>query len=160
MRLIVVLRDPVARAWSHWRMEYARGAEREPFAWCIREGRQRLFAATPWGHHREFSYVERGFYGEQMERLFGLFPREQALVLRAEDLRRDPAGALAGTRRFLGLPDGPAPAVREVHVGREMDYGSELTGADVAHLRAVYARDLERLAALTGVRFDQATLSS
>ena len=55
MRLILVLRDPVQRAWSHWRMEYARGPETEPFAWCIREGRQRLFASEPWGHHREFS---------------------------------------------------------------------------------------------------------
>src|SRR6202008_942129 len=81
MRLIVTLRDPVQRAWSHWRMEYARGAEREPFGWCIRQGRQRLFDArppvAPWGHHREFSYVERGFYGEQVGRLFSPFPHAQ-----------------------------------------------------------------------------------
>src|ERR1700761_3269521 len=39
MKLIVVLRDPVQRAWSHWRMEFARGVETRPFAWCIRQGR-------------------------------------------------------------------------------------------------------------------------
>src|SRR5690242_9983812 len=77
MKLILVLRDPVQRAWSHWRMEYARGAETMAFGWCIREGRQRLFQAEPWGHHREFSYVERGFYAEQIERAFELFPRSQ-----------------------------------------------------------------------------------
>src|SRR3978361_174698 len=55
MKLIVMLRDPVARAWSHWKMEYARGVETQPFAWCIREGRQRLFETQPWGVHREFS---------------------------------------------------------------------------------------------------------
>src|SRR5450432_473091 len=98
IRLIVMLREPVARAWSHWKMEYARGAETRPFAWCIRQGRQRLFDAEPWGVHREFSYVERGFYGEQMARLLGLFPREQALVLRAGDLRADPGGTLAKVR--------------------------------------------------------------
>jgi len=153
MKLIVMLRDPVERAWSHWKMEYARGVETRPFDWCIREGRQRLFAADPWGFHRELSYVERGFYGEQMARLYGLFPRDQVLVLRAEDLRRDPGRALSRVRGFLDLPDAPAPAAREVHVGREMDYGSELTGADVDYLRGVYARDLARLADLTGVRF-------
>ncbi|HXA39815.1 MAG TPA: sulfotransferase domain-containing protein [Phenylobacterium sp.] len=153
MKLIVMLRDPVERAWSHWKMEYARGAETQPFAWCVREGRQRLFAAEPWGVHREFSYVERGFYGEQVERLFGLFPREQALVLKAEDLRADPGPVLARVRGFLGLPPGAAPAPRDVHVGREMDYGSQLTAEDVAHLRAVYARDAARLADLTGLRF-------
>jgi hypothetical protein len=153
VKLIVMLRDPVERAWSHWKMEYARGVETRPFAWCIRQGRQRLFDAEPWGFHREFSYVERGFYGEQMARLLGLFPREQVLVARAEDLRADPAATLARVRGFLGLAPGAAPAPREANVGREMDYGSELTEADVAHLRGVYGRDLERLADLTGVRF-------
>jgi sulfotransferase family protein len=153
MRLIVVLRDPVQRAWSHWRMEYARGAEKEPFAWCIRQGRQRLFDARPWGCHREFSYVERGFYGEQMERLLTLFARDQVLVLRSDDLRSDPAPVLARVRAFLGLPDIPPPAPREVHVGQEIDYPSELADGDVEHLRAVYAPDAERLATLTGIRF-------
>jgi hypothetical protein len=153
MRLIVMLRDPVARAWSHWKMEYARGVETKPFAWCIREGRQRLFDAEPWGFHRETSYVERGFYGEQMDEALRLFAREQVLVLRADDLRADPSGTLAQTRRFLGLPLGAAPRPREANVGRQMDYGSELTSADVAYLRGVYSRDLERLADLTEVRF-------
>lgn len=153
MKLILVLRDPVARAWSHWRMEYARGAEREPFAWCIRQGRQRLFDAEPWGHHREFSYVERGFYAEQVERALYLFPRDQLLVLKSEDLRADPAPSLAAVRGFLGLPRATAPTHREVHVGREMDYPSDLTPQDAAFLREVYAPDAERLARLVGVRF-------
>jgi hypothetical protein len=149
MRLIVLLRDPVERAWSHWKMEYARGAETRPFAWCIREGRQRLFDVKPWGHHREFSYVERGFYAEQLERLFGHFPREQVLVLSADQLSREPAPTLATVRNFLGIPAGPDPSPRQVHVGKEMDYGSELTASDVAYLQGVYAADQARLAALT-----------
>lgn len=153
IRLVVLLRDPVQRAWSHWRMEYARGAETEPFAWCIREGRRRLFDAAPWGHHREFSYVERGFYGEQMERLFGLFPREQVLVLKAEDLRSDPATVLAQVRAFIGAPNAPPPRPRNVHVGREMAYPSSLTAEDVAFLRRLYARDMARLCELTGVDY-------
>jgi hypothetical protein len=155
MRLIVMLRDPVDRAWSHWKMEYARGVETRPFAWCIREGRQRLFNAEagPWGFDREMSYVERGFYGEQLERLFGLFPRDQVLILKCADLRADPGAVLRQVRAFLGLPKGAAPAPREVHVGHEMDYGADLGAEDIAHLRAVYARDAERLVDLTGVRF-------
>jgi hypothetical protein len=154
MQLIVMLRDPVERAWSHWRMEYARGAERMPFAWCVREGRHRQFDATPWGFHREFSYVERGFYGEQLERLFGLFPREQVLVLRTEALRRNPAPILGEVRRFLGLAEAPDPAAREIHVGLDIDYGSDLTAADVEHLRDLFARDQARLQALVGFSYD------
>ena len=153
MKLILVLRDPVERAWSHWRMEYARGVEREGFARCIRQGRQRLFDAEPWGFHREFSYVERGFYGEQVERILTLFPREQLLILTSAGLESDPAVALASVRTFLGLPPGQAPTPRRVHVGQEMDYPSELTPEDVAYLRSIYAADGDRLAALTGIRF-------
>lgn len=153
MKLIVVLRDPVERAWSNWRMEYARGVETQPFAWCIREGRQRLFATEPWGHHREFSYVERGFYGEQVERLLGLFPKRQLLFLTSDDLRRSPVDTLDQVRSFLRLPKAPTPRARVSHVGQDMDYPSQLTAEDVAYLRGVYARDAERLATLTGIRF-------
>lgn len=151
VRLIVMLRDPVERAWSHWRMETARGVETHPFSWCIRQGRTRLMAATPWGHHREFSYVERGFYGEQVERLLALFPRDQVLFLTADALRSDPNQALAQVGQFLGTP-APAPVShREVHVGQEM---AGLEPADVAFLRGLYARDAHRLADLTGIAFD------
>ena len=54
---------------------------------------------------------------------------------------------------FLGLPPAPPPPAREVHVGREMDYPSDLTAADIDHLRRIYAHDAERLKALTGVCF-------
>ncbi len=153
IRLILLLRDPVERAWSHWKMEYARGVETKPFAWCIREGRHRLFDSEPWGVHREFSYVERGFYGEQTERLLTLFPRDQVLILAAESLRRDPNATLGRVNAFLGAPPPPALTPREVHVGREMDYGGDLAGEDVAFLREIYARDQDRLEALTGFRF-------
>jgi hypothetical protein len=152
MKLIVLLRDPVQRAWSHWRMEYGRGAETAPFAWCIREGRQRLFDAEPWGFHREFSYVERGFYGEQLERAFGLFGREQVLVLRSEDLRADPGPPLDAIRAFLGLPPAPPPPPREAHVGRAQALPSALTPEDETFLRDIYAPDAARLEALAGVR--------
>lgn len=151
VRLIVMLRDPVERAWSHWRMEYSRGVETQPFSWCIRQGRQRLFEAEPWGVHREFSYVERGFYGEQIERLFALFPREQVLILKADDLRDDPSGALERVGDFLGVPRRGAIEHRDVHVGR--DVGGDLGVADVEFLRGLYERDMARLKALTSLAF-------
>ncbi|MCI3134245.1 sulfotransferase domain-containing protein [Phenylobacterium aquaticum] len=147
MRLILMLRDPVERAWSHWRMEFARGAETQAFSWCIREGRQRLFEGEPWGHHREFSYVERGFYGEQVERLFSLFPRNQVLTVGAEALQSEPASVLGRIAGFLGAPAPPAVRSRRIHVGREF---AGLTPEDVAYLRRLYDRDAARLKALTG----------
>lgn len=154
VRLILLLRDPVARAFSHWRMEFARGVETKPFDWCIRQGRTRLFEAEPWGYHREFSYVERGFYGEQIETLFALFPREQVLILRAEDLDARPEPTLQTVCGFLGVEAPAAARPRRVHEAQTMAYPSSLTAEDTAFLRALYAADARRLEALTGIRFD------
>ncbi len=155
VRLILMLRDPVKRAFSHWQMEYARGVETLPFAEAIREGRARLDGKAP-NHpdRRVFTYVERGFYGEQVERLLGLFPRDRLLVLRADDLRHDPTRTLASAYGFLGMdaPAGPI-APRDVHVARAMDYGSTLTQEDARYLGSLYAADQDRLEVLAGVRF-------
>jgi len=61
---------------------------------------------------------------------------------------------LRKVREFLALPPRDAPTPRQVHVGREMDYGSELTSEDTLFLRGLYATDQARLAALTGIAFN------
>ena len=145
IKLILMLRDPVERAWSHWRMEAAWGVEPLAFAQAIRRGRQRLFSGEPWGHHREYSYVERGFYGDQLDRVLRLFARDQVLVLQAEDLAADPNGVLSQFNGFVGAPPPPISAPRKVHVGQDM---GQMDPADRDYLAEVYAPDQARLAAL------------
>ena len=150
MKLIMLLRDPIERAWSHWKMEYARGAEAEAFAWAIREGRARMNQAEPYsGFHRVFSYVERGFYGAQIAHLLTLFPAARILPLQSSALERDPDAIVARICRFLAVPPPPEPlAVRRVRVARDMAYPSVLTDRDVAYLQQLYADDQMRLAGL------------
>jgi len=153
-RLILMLRDPVARAFSHWQMEVARGVEKAPFAWAIRDGRRRV-ADAPFKHanHRVFSYVERGFYGAQIRRLLSLFPREQILIERADILKTEPDAVLGRVCALLGLDPPPPATPRTVHAAKTMEYGSILTREDEFYLRNVYADDLNMLETLTGVRF-------
>jgi hypothetical protein len=133
-------------------MEVARGRETRPFGWCIRDGRARV-AAAPRGQHRIFSYVERGFYGEQLDRLCGLFPAAQVLVLRSDDLKADPGGTLNRVRRFLDLPERPPPRPHLAHVKPATPPDLELEAGDAEHLRRLYAVDNVRLAALAGFSF-------
>ncbi|MDB5446431.1 MAG: sulfotransferase [Phenylobacterium sp.] len=152
MKLILLFRDPVERAWSQWKMEYARGWETRPFAWCVREGRARVDSPEAPGFHRVFSYVERGFYGAQLERLLAIFPRGQALLLRSEDLDRRPDETLGRICRFLGVaPPAAAVTPRRELVARDIDYGAPISAADRAYLREVFAEDLRRFAALSGL---------
>jgi hypothetical protein len=113
MKLIVVLRDPVERAHSHWRMEQRHGRETLPFEDALdREEREldgelALLLETEGYREAPFcrSYVARGRYAEQLERWLELFPRDQLLVLTTDELEADPAAAVSRVSRFLGIPD-------------------------------------------------------
>jgi hypothetical protein len=155
MKLIVLLRDPVERAWSHWKMEYARGAETHPFAWCIREGRERVARGDPTapGHHREYSYVERGFYGSQARRLLSIFPRNQLLFLRAEDLRAAPERILGTVCDFLNAPRLESVERRNSHASKEMDYGQLISNEDRIHLENIFSEEMRILKIESGIEF-------
>lgn len=110
-RLLVVLRDPVSRAWSHYRMSVGWGAETLPYEKALRMEDQRLVAAGrgPEGIEANvsFSYLERGRYVEHLVRLEQAFSREQLLVLMLPDFRSDRPGVMRRVREHLGLPAEP-----------------------------------------------------
>lgn len=110
-RLIVVLRDPVARAWSHYRMSVGWGAETLPFGQAVRMETQRLDKAGrgPEGIEANvsFSYLERGRYIEHLQRIEERFGREQILVLMLGEFRDDRPGVMRRVREHLGLPAEP-----------------------------------------------------
>lgn len=161
MKLIVVLRDPVERAWSHWRMERARGTESLSFADCIRAGRARVAdAADGSGAHRVHSYVERGFYGAQIERLFANFPRQQVLLMRSDDLRGDPARILRNACDFLQIPAFEIVTARESHVGLKVSSKEKPTAEDLSLLINLYVQDQKKLKSLTGISFQPASPGS
>jgi len=120
MRWIVLLRDPVERAISHYRMERQRGVETRSLLRAVLAEPQRLRGSRDDFSHgaawRWASYVDRGRYARQLDTLFAHFPRTQVLLLRSSDLLREPGAVLARTLAFLGVP--PAPiAVERSFVG-------------------------------------------
>lgn len=112
VRLIVSLREPVARAWSHHQYETQQGFEDQPFAEAIEledervRGEEERIRADPRyeSHaHRHHTYLQRGHYAEQLERLYAHFPQEQVLVVRSESMFSDPQTELARVWKHLGL---------------------------------------------------------
>lgn len=146
-RLVFLLRDPIERAWSHWRMERARGVEPLPFAQAIREGRDRIHQGDD--ALRRHSYLERGLYAEQAERALALFPREQVLFLRSEDLARDHRATLERIARFLGIAPFPEGPPRHEH--RATILAEAPSAADRQWIALCLRDDLPRLPAITGL---------
>lgn len=120
VRIIAILRDPVERAWSHYQHNVARDMERLSFSDALAAEPGRLAGAEARlrqpGYvdlpHRRGSYVARGRYAEQLERLWSGFPAQQVLVLFSDDLDREPGPTLGRVHAFLGLPTIPPAATR------------------------------------------------
>lgn len=153
MRLILLLRDPVTRAWSHWAMESSRGSETLTFGEAIRAGRRRVadMADEVPGCHRVFSYVERGCYADQIARLLELFPREQVLFLRTEDLWRQHAATLDRVCDFLGVARFAAYPTAEYVAPVQRPAVVAMAEEDADLLRALYGCEIGRTAELTGL---------
>src|SRR5437763_2603905 len=102
MKFIVILRNPIERAYSQWNMQRIRGIEPFDFLEAVEAERDRIAQSAP-KQLRKFSYVDRGRYGEQLERAFRLFPREQFLVIKYEEFRARQREMVETVFRFLGL---------------------------------------------------------
>jgi sulfotransferase family protein len=112
-RLIVIVRDPVERAHSNWAHLWSAGLE--PIGDFVRAcGEEERRMAAGWASF--WHYVGLGRYGEQLEHLFTIFPREQVLVLRYRMLVDNPAQALDRICAFLGVEQGVLAEVPRYNV--------------------------------------------
>jgi hypothetical protein len=118
-KLLVLVRDPVERAYSAHAHELARGFEDQPFEAALALEDQRLageaerIAADP-GYlshsHQHHAYLARGRYVEQLERLADRVGRDRVLVVDSGDFFTTPEPVYDAVTEFLGLPRAPYPA--------------------------------------------------
>jgi hypothetical protein len=150
IKLIVLMRNPVERAYSHWNMLRKRGVEDLPFPDAVRLEQGRC--ARPLSQQqRDFSYVERGFYARQIERVFEQFAPGRLLALKTQDLRARPVDCLAAVCDFLGVDRFAAVSPRVEHV---LDYESPMPPEVYNTLLSVYESDIRRLQVLLNWRCD------
>jgi hypothetical protein len=102
-RLIIVLRDPVERAHSNWAHLWSAGLDPcgDFLQACEREDAR---AAAGWADF--WRYTGLGKYGEQLDHLYSLFPRDQVLIFRYRSLIADPVSTLDEVCTFLGVATG------------------------------------------------------
>lgn len=103
VKLIAIVRDPVDRAYSNWMHLSVDGLEPlADFRTAFHAQAQRIDA----GYAPFWRYGELGLYGQQLEDLYRLVPRERVHVLRFGSLIEEPAAALDAVTAFLGVETG------------------------------------------------------
>jgi hypothetical protein len=155
-RIIVLLRDPVERAYSHYHHHRRDGKEHLSFEEAIDREPERIadeLARTiddEWYVSpalQTYSYLARGRYAEQLERWWAWFPRDRVLVLRSEDLYEDPSRMYRDVTAFLDLPAWEPPAHERRNEG---GYQEPMAPSTRALLAERFAPENERLANLLG----------
>lgn len=106
LKFILILRDPVMRAYSHWNFyhdstfikerQYLK--ELRSFEDAIND---ELSGIEP--ENWEFRYLSRGFYAKQLKNWYRYFDKEQILILDSSDLKKHPQEVMRKVTDFLNI---------------------------------------------------------
>jgi hypothetical protein len=159
VKLVAVLRDPVERAYSHWKERVREGMEPLSFAEAIDREPDRVGDAAErlrrnphfysYAHEHQ-SYLEQSRYGAALDRWRAVFPMDSILVIRSEDYYADPGAQLDLAALHLGIE----PGRFQWGDVRNAAPGSDLMPELRHHLQDLLRSDARHLQELTGVTWD------
>jgi hypothetical protein len=160
LRAVLLLRDPVKRAWSHYVERTQNGVEPLDFEDALAAEEARLdgeldrMLEDP-GYHSDpydwYSYRSRGDYLPQIENWRSVFAEEQLLVVRSEDMYADVQATVDTITDFLGLPGHRLPSDRTFNASRP---GAGMPEGAAADLRAHFSPKVRALEDYLGHSLD------
>jgi hypothetical protein len=170
-RLVAILRSPVTRAVSHWWHWYSRGLEPLGLMDALEADHERILTtAREWsgdqiaGYVRSLdaddrgiyrTYLDTGYYAEQLERYIGRFGAPAVCVILFEELVAAPREAMARLFEFIGADPGYAARIDVTPLNESVPGAAEhVDGRIVEWLASHYRRHNARLEALLGRRVD------
>ena len=146
IKLLVLLRNPIDRAFAHWNMQRFKGREPLDFLEAVKEEKIRIAGAPPI-EARRFAYVDRGLYAQQLERFFKFFPREQVKVVKFENFQGQQRETLDSIFSFLGLDPLASLRNRDRNV---VPYERTMNWEEKIFLFNLFADDVAKLEQLLG----------
>lgn len=159
VKLIVMLRNPIDRAYSHYHHECKLGYETLSFEDAIEHEEERLAGEVEklladenyYSYsHRQFSYLARGIYVDQLDSWTRYFPRDQLMIMQSEVYYADPEKSYYKVLDFLGCP---GQALQASKIFNKGNY-PEMNAATRNSLRQYYAGHNRRLYDFLGVDFN------
>jgi len=146
MKWIILLRNPVSRAYSHYIMETQRGRETLSFREALEAEEDRI-SNNDRQNFRIFSYKDRGHYLRQIKCITNYFPRSQLLILLTQDLRNRHYETFQKVSSFLNVNHYPDIKSEFIH-----HYNYDEIGYDEkTYLNSYYKDEIKKLGDYLGV---------
>lgn len=108
VKFVVILRNPIDRAYSHYLHTQRDQHEKLSFSEALEEEEQRLHNFRKKNDHIgmiRFAYQEQGMYAKQLARYFRLFDREQFYITTFDDFVSKQEQVIKEICAFLGLQE-------------------------------------------------------
>lgn len=134
VKLFVILRNPIDRAYSHYNMKVRKGRISAPFEKAIQN---------------QPSYLNHGKYAWKLERWMKVFPKEQFHIIQSEKLYTQPQKTLKQALTFLELPSYPLSIYKHYNLGTYADMNPDTRKKLIDYYKP-YNRKLYQL---LGMRF-------
>ena len=132
-KFIILLRNPIDRAYSHYTMINNRGGGNSPFGDKLSfeeaiekeeeriEGQLEKMLTDP-NYYSDIyfrhSYLQRGIYVDKLERWFSVFPKEHFLIIQSEEFFKNTAETYKQVLEFLDLSDFKLPEYKQIGKAR------------------------------------------
>lgn len=160
VKIIVLLRNPVNRAYSHFNMKMEKGHDTETFEEALALEESRLAGEVDkirkdgsynsW-NFRAYAYKSRGMYADQLERVYKYFKKEQVLVLSSETFFKNHLEAMKEIYDFLGISFFEP---KDLHIRNKREYPVPLSEKTRKELSDFFRPHNERLFEMIGKRFN------
>jgi len=153
IKLIVMLRNPVDRAYSHYQMELANKNENLSFEEILLEEPKRLkgeierlsiddkYDSIEYPHR---AYLATGHYAEYMKKWFEYFPRKQFLIIKNEEFLSDISKGYNKVLNFLNVPNYELSEYKKIH-GRKYEKMKPETRIKLIEYYKPYNAELNKL---------------
>ncbi len=137
IKIIIILRNPVERAYSHWNKEKNNGREKLSFHEAIKKETKRSRNFLPYQNRRS-SYTDRGFYTVQIKTAWKFFDKKNILFIKYDDFCNDPNSIFKSIFEFLKISQ---VEIKSKYVGKQ-SYAGEINKEDFEFLKELFFYDI------------------
>ena len=117
IKIIIILRDPVAMSYSLYKQQVHReGETAKSFEAALAAEQSRRqnpeFRRKCYGWHANYYYYNRGLYYQQVKRYLDTFGKDHVKIFIFDELADNPVRVVQETYRFLGVDDTFIPVIK------------------------------------------------
>ena len=152
VKIILFLRNPIDRAYSHWKMTKEKFRNNLSFEESIenelkyRMGENRTYDVSFWYH-----FIQRGFYYQQIMEILKYFSIDNLLILISEEVRKNMDKEYQKVFQFLNLPPHHDNYIEEFISNHPNDILHSNTKL-YKKLKNIYSNDVQKLEKLLGYK--------